>query len=388
MAQNTVFHQIIKHIPRTHFQSIVAKHNGDHGVRTLDCWTWFGALLFGQLSGHSSIRAIEKTFSHGSLQFSKLGFQSVKKSTLSDANKTRPLEILEDLFTALLKRTQRAAPKKSRFRFKGQILALDSSSIDLSLKLCPWAQVHKDSSAVKLHTAIDVANSLPELVVLSSGRCADLTVARTQMDFKPGTTVVMDRGYMSYQWMRELDERGVYFVTRAMKHFKFKVAKSKRVDRTRGHICDQEVRVHKRVGTAKDKLYVKKMRRISYRDPETGKKLIFLTNRFDLATQTICDLYKARWKVELFFKTLKQNLKIKKFLGNTAHAVKAQIWVALIAYLLIQLLRFSFKTKLSIPDTMALFGVLLILKEPLTRVLAALPDVSRHPPPSQLAWTI
>lgn len=388
MAQNTVFHQIIKFIPRSQFQSMVHKYNGDKHIRSLDCWTWFGALLFGQLSGHSSIRAIEKTFSHGDLKFRKLGFNTVRKSTLADANKTRPLEIFEDLFKYLLSRTQQVAPKKSGFRFQGQILALDSSSIDLSLKLCPWGQVHRDSSAMKLHTAIDVANYLPEVIVLSLGKCSDLRVAQTQLNFQKGTTVIMDRGYMSYHWMRELDENGVFFVTRAMKHFKFKVAESRKVDRTRGHICDQLVYVHKRIGTAKHKRYAKKMRRISYRDPETGKKLIFLTNRLDLATQTICDLYKARWRVELFFKTLKQNLKIRKFLGNTAHAVKAQIWTALIAYLLIQLMRFTLKTKITIPDTMAIIGVLLLIKEPIAKVLKELPNINRHPPPAQLSFQI
>lgn len=388
MAQNTVFHQIIKLIPRTHFQTLVHQYEGDKKVRTLDCWTWFGALLFGQLTGHDSIRAIERTFSNSDLRIKKLGFGTVRKSTLSDANKTRPHAILEDLFKYLLRRAQQAAPRKSAFRFQGKVLALDSSSIELSLKLCPWAQVHKDLSAEKLHTAIDVANYLPEIVVLSEGRQSDLTVAKNHFHFAKGTTVLMDRGYMSYEWMRRLDEQGVFFVTRAMSHFKFKVSKSQPVDRTRGHICDQIVYVHQRQGTAKTKRYIKKMRRISYRDPDSGRKFVFLTNRFDLATQTICDLYKARWKVELFFKTLKQNLKIRKFLGNSAHAVKAQIWVALIAYLLIQLIRFSFKTKISVPDTIAVIGVLLLLKEPISRILKDLPCVTRHPPPFQLTLPI
>ena len=151
---------------------------------------------------------------------------------------------------------------------------------------------------------------------------------------------------------------------------------------------DQIVYVHQGQGTAGTKRYIKKMRRISYRDPDSGRKFVFLTNRFDLATQTICDLYKARWKVELFFKTLKQNLKIRKLLGNSAHAVKVQIWVALIACLLIQIIRFSNKTKISVPDTMAVIGVLLLLKEPLSRILRDLPCATRHPPPFQLELPI
>jgi len=301
LAQNTVFSQIIKIIPRTQFQSFVSQHEGDKKVRTLNCWTWFGALLFGQLTGHDSIRAIERVFAHSDTKLKKLGFGSVKKSTLSDANKIRPLEILEDLFSYLLKRAQQVAPKKNGFRFNGKILALDSSSIELSLKLCPWAKVHKDKASSKLHTAIDVANYLPEIVVLGNGRLQDIPVAKAHFHFEKGTVVLMDRGYLSYQWMNQLNKNGVFFVTRSTSSFKFKVAKSQKVNRTRGHICDQIVYPKHPTGKAKIKRYYGKLRKISYRDSDTGKKFIFLTNRFDLATQTICDLYKARWKVELFF---------------------------------------------------------------------------------------
>ena len=384
MAQNTVFSQIIKLIPRTQFESIVHKHNADKKVRTLNCWTWFGSLLFGQLTGHNSIRAIERVFSHNDANFKKLGFGSVKKSTLADANKVRSTEIFEDLFSYLLKKAERVSPKKNGFRFKGQVLALDSSSIELSLKLCPWAKVFEHSSTMKLHTAIDVANYLPEIVVLSKGRLNDLSVAKEFFQFPKGTTVLMDRGYLGYEWMNQLNKEGVFFVTRSRDCFKFKVAKSNKVDRTRGHICGQVVYPKHGQGKVKRKQFKGKLRRISFRDPDTKKKLVFLTNRFDLATQTICDLYKARWKVELFFKSLKQNLKIKKFLGNTANAVKAQIWVAIIAYLLIQILRYSHKVTISIPDTMAVISVLLLLKEPLSRVLRDVPCVRRHPPPLQL----
>jgi len=384
MAQPTVFEQIIKLIPRTQFQSIVARHDADKFTRSMDSWTWFGALLFGQLTGHDSIRSIERVFAHSDSKMLKLGFGPVRKSTLADANQNRPLILLEDLFQFALVQAQRFAPKKNGFRFHGQVLALDSTTIELCLSLCPWAKFHHDKGATKLHTAIDIAGDLPQFAVITDGRTHDIRAAREQISFTKGTTIVCDRGYVDYAWLNELTYSGIWFVTRAKSNTSFKVVESKPTDRTRGHICDQIIYLK----TQKGKLYHGKLRRISYKDPDTGKRLTFLTNRFDLATQTICDLYKARWKVELFFKTLKQHLRIKKFLGTSANAVKAQILVALIAYLLIQILRFRINTSISIVDAMAVVGTLLLLKEPLKRLLGDLPRVTRHPPSIQLCFRL
>lgn len=386
MGQTTVFSQVIKLIPRTEFQTSVHRHNGDHGIRRLDCWSWLGALLFGQLTGHDSIRAIERVFAHSDSQMRSLGFGPVRKSTLADANQTRPLEILEDVFAMLLKRAKAAAPGHG-FPFRGHVLALDSSVIDLSLKLMPWARFRQDEACLKLHTAIDLAGDLPELVVIGPGTVQDMKTARLRFQFKSGTTVIFDKGYSQYAWYRKLDDDGVFFVTRQKDFARFKVLGSKKTDRTQGYICDQEIYI---AGDVAKKAGLKslKLRRIAYRDPATGKELIFLSNRFDLETKMICDLYKARWKVELFFKTLKQNLKIKKFLGTTPHAVKAQIWVALIAYLMVQILRFSMKAKISVPDTMAVLGVLLLMREPLSKLLGSLPRVTRHPRDFQLVLNL
>lgn len=384
MAQSTVFEQIIKLIPRTQFQSIVVRHDADKFTRTMDSWTWFGALLFGQLTGHDSIRSIERVFAHSDSKMLKLGFGPVRKSTLADANQSRPIALLEDLFQLTLIQAQKFAPKKNGFRFAGQVLALDSTTIELCLSLCPWARFHHDKGATKLHTAIDIAGDLPQFAVITDGRTHDIRAAREQITFNKGTTVVCDRGYVDYAWLNELNQSGVWFVTRAKSNTQFKVVQSRPTDRTRGHICDQVIYLK----TQKGKLYQGRLRRVTYRDPDTGKRLTFLTNRFDLTTQTICDLYKARWKVELFFKTLKQHLRIKKFLGTSANAVKAQILVALIAYLLIQILRFQINTSISIVDAMAVVGTLLLLKEPLNRLLGDLPRVTRHPIGFQLAFRL
>jgi putative transposase len=382
VAQANVFQQVIKQISRSEFESSVARHGGNYATRSLDCWTWFGALLFGQLTGHDSIRAIERTFCHGRLKMARLGFNQVCRSTISDANKVRPLEILEDTFKSTLKRAKSLCPHKHGFKFKGDVYALDATIIDLCLSLSPWANFRKGKAAVKLHTAIDLAGELPEVAVITPALNHDVPVAEKYFHFKKGTTVIVDRGYWSAKWFNHLDDNGVFFVTRARRNNRFKVFESRPTDRTQGYICDQVV--YQKASRHYALKFNGKLRRISFNDPDTGKRLTFITNRFDLATSTICALYKARWKVELFFKALKQNLKVKKFLGTSAHAVKAQIYVALIAYLLVQIIRFMTKTRISNPDAMAVIGTLALLNEPLEKLLGSLPRVTRHPPDLQL----
>lgn len=384
MTRPTVFSQIIKLIPRTQFQEFVARYDGDARVRSLDCWTWFGSLLFGQMTGHDSIRAIERVFAHQDGEAERLGFGSVRRSTLADANRTRPVEVLEDLYTYCLARAQAVAPKKTGFRFHGQVFALDSTTIELCLSLSPWAVFRRAKGAVKLHTAIDVAGNLPQFAVITDGKHHDLRTAREHISFEPGATVVFDKAYIDYAWLNDLNQGGVWFVTRMKTNCQYKVLECHDHDRTRGLRADQTIQLK----SLKGALYHGKLRRVSYRDPDTGNWLVFLTNRFDLAAKTICALYKARWKVELFFKAMKQHLKIKKFLGTSAQSVKAQILVALIAYLLVHLLKYSMKSDISMTDAMAAIGTLLLLKEPLERLMGHLPRVTRHCSGSQLVLNL
>jgi len=384
VAQPTVFSQLIKLIPRTEFEALVAKYNGDARVRSLDCWTWFGSLLFGQMTGHDSIRAIERVFAHQDGEAMKLGFGPVRRSTLADANRTRPTAILEDLYTYCLARATAVAPKKSGFRFHGQVLALDSTTIELCLALSPWAVFRKAKGAVKLHTAIDIAGNLPQFAIITDGKHHDLRTAREHLHFDPGTTVVFDRAYIDYAWLNDLNQGGVWFVTRMKTNCQYAILECHEHDRTRGLRADQTIRLK----SVKGADYQGTLRRVSYRDPDTGKWLVFLTNRFDLAAQTICELYKSRWKVELFFKSMKQHLRIKKFLGTSHSSVKAQILVALIAYLLVHILKYSMKSSISMPDAMAAIGTLLLLKEPLSRLLGRLPRVTRHCGGSQMVLNL
>jgi Transposase DDE domain/Domain of unknown function (DUF4372) len=385
MALPTVFSQIIQIIPRIEFQSWVAKHAADKGTRTLDTWTWFGALLFGQLTGHDSIRAIERVFAHSDPKMKALGFGPVRRSTLADANRDRSVAVLEDIFQYCLARSSQLAPTKNGFRFKGHVFALDSTTIELCLKLCPWARFHHEKTgkgAIKLHTAIDIAGDLPQFAVFTDGRTHDMRAARENISFKPNDTLVMDKAYVDYLWLNELNQGGVTFVTRTKKNCKYKVIECRETNRTQGYMADQTIALK----SLRGKEYTGYLRRVSYREPDTGNWLVFMTNNFELSYRTICALYKARWKVELFFKTLKQNLRVKKFLGTTLNAVKSQILVALIAYLLVQILKFSLKTSISITDAMAVVGTLLLLREPISRLFGELPRVTRHPPSDQLCF--
>jgi len=382
VAIPTVFSQVIKLIPRTKFQGFVVKHNADKGVRSLDSWTWFGAMLWGQLTGHDSIRAIERVFAHNDSKLRAMGFGPVRRSTLADANQVRSLAVLEEIFSYCLAEASRFAPKQNGFRFKGDVFSLDSTTIELCLSLCPWARFHHGKGAVKLHTAIDIAGDLPQFTVITEGRTHDIKAARDYLSFKPGDTVAMDRGYVDFAWMNDLNIGGVTFVTRAKVNMRFRAVECRKTDRTQGYMADQTVAL----SSAASAVYNGKLRRVSFRDPDTGKWLVFLTNNFELSYRTICALYKARWKVELFFKTLKQNLKIKKFLGTSVNAVKSQILVALIAYLLVQILRFTAKSNISITDAMAVIGTLLLLREPITRLFGDLPKITRHPPSDQYCF--
>jgi putative transposase len=309
-----------------------------------------------------------------------MGFGPVRKSTLADANQKRSLALLEDVFQYCLREAASYAPKQNGFRFKGDVFALDSTTIELCLSLCPWARFHHGKGAVKLHTAIDIAGDLPQFTVITEGRTHDMKAARENLSFKPGDTVAMDRGYVDFAWMNELNIGDVTFVTRLKTNCRFKVLECRETDRTRGYMADQTIVLK----SLRGKDYLGKLRRVSFRDPDTGKWLVFVTNNFELSYKTICALYKARWKVELFFKTLKQNLRIKKFLGTSVNAVKSQILVALIAYLLVQILRFNAKTTISITDAMAVVGTLLLLREPISRLLGKLPRITRHPPSPQM----
>ncbi len=368
MNAPTILGQLLQWIPRLEFQKIVDEYEGDKKARKLQCWGQLVALLFGQLTGHNGLRAITAALKGVKRKLYHLGIAfEICRSTLADANDRRDWRIFEKTFYYLLARVQALAPQH-KFRFKGKILALDSTTIELCLSLSPWAQFHHGKGATKLHMAIDLAGDLPTVMVLTDGRKHDVTVAK-KMWFAPQTMLLVDRGYVDYSWLWHLTESGVWFVTRLKKNHTFKIKKCHKTDRTQGIMADQVIRMTGIKGSE----YEGKLRRISFRDPETGKHLVFITNRFDLSAKTICALYKARWKVELFFKTMKQHLQVKKFLGTSVNAVKAQVWVALIAYLLMMALKFQSRLGWSTPMIMAGLTAVLFANVALTDIWESVP---------------
>lgn len=362
--RRSVLSQLLQWIPRHEFQIGVDEHEGDKRVRSLTTWGQFVALLFGQLTGHSSLRAIAAGLKGAQSKLYHLGIVfEICRSTLADANDRRDARIFEAAYYRMLPKVQALAPGHRLRVKKGQVLALDSTTIELCLSLSPWAQFHHGKGAVKLHTAIDLAGDLPTVVDFTDGRKADVKVART-MHFAAGTILLMDRGYIDYAWWQKLTTSGVWFVTRLKKNCDYKVRECRETNRTQGIMADQTIVLQ----GIKGKEYEGKLRRVSYREPETGHWYVFVTNRFDLSAATICNLYKARWQVELFFKVLKQHLQVRKFAGTSVNAVKAQIWVALIAYLLMMAVKFQSKLGWGAPAIMAVLTVTLFANRELKSI--------------------
>lgn len=362
--RRSVLSQLLQWIPRHEFQIGVEEYDGDKGVRRLSSWGQFVALLFGQLTGHSSLRAITAGLKGTKIKLYHLGIMfEICRSTLANANDRRNARIFEAAYYRLLPKVQALAPRHRLRIQKGQVLALDSTTIELCLSLSPWAQFHHGKGAVKLHTAIDVAGDLPTVVAFTDGRKADVRAARA-MHFAAGTILLMDRGYVDYAWWQRLTTTGVWFVTRLKSNCDYKVRECRETDRTRGIMADQTIVLR----GIKGREYEGKLRRVSYREPETGHWYVFVTNRFDLSAATICALYKARWEVELFFKVLKSHLQVRKFAGTSVNAVKAQIWVALIAYLLMMTVKFQSKLGWGTPAIMAVLTVTLFANRELRSI--------------------
>jgi len=272
-----------------------------------------------------------------------LGLQSVHRSTLAEANEKRPWKIYQEYFEALLNSCHNHAPKH-KFKFKNPLFSLDSTVVDLCLSLFPWASFRRTKGAFKIHALLDHSGYLPSFIHLSEGKVHDINIAR-QLSLAPASILLIDRAYTDYTWFANLHKQGVFFITRAKSNCDYRVIDRRLVDKTKGLLCDQTIRL---TGFYQQQKYPDYLRRISFRDPHTGKRLVFLTNNFYLSARTIADLYKERWQIELFFKYIKQNLKIKTFLGTSKNAVLTQIFIAMCAYLLMTFLKFRHGATISL----------------------------------------
>lgn len=351
--------------PRHQFQKVVNRHGGDYRVRRLRCWDQFVHLLYAQLSGRESMRDLVSGIRCFGSKLYHLGVRTVRRSTLSDANNNRSHEIYRDIFFSLSSRVSSLAPKY-KLKLNRKLYILDSTFLELCLSVFPWARFRKAKGAVKLHALLQADGLIPRFIVLTDGTRHDAPVAK-RMDIPKGSVVVFDKGYHDFAFYNLLSSRTIDFVTRLKSNAKYRVLKRRKVSRSTGITSDHEIEF---TGLLTNSKYPGRLRRIRYVDSETGKAYTFLTNNFKLAARTIANIYKARWEIELFFKCIKQNLKIKRFFGTTPNAVFTQIWIAMIAYLLASFYKFVLKTKLSIQQIFRLVKVQLFEKRSLLEVFS------------------
>ena len=374
----TLFAQIMEFVPWTSFARIVQRYDGNAGVRTLTCAEQLRAMAFAQLTWRESLRDIEASLAANASKLYAMGFRSpVKRSTLADANESRDWRIWSDLAAVLIRRARKLyASDALDVGLDNTVYALDSSTVDLCLSLFEWAPFRSTKAAIKLHTLLDLRGSIPAFIHISDGKLHDVNV----LDILPveaGAFYVMDRGYVDFERLYAIHQAGAFFVTRAKVGMDARRVYSAPRDRTSGVICDQRIMLN---GYYSAKKYPEHLRRVRFKDPESGKTLVFLTNNTALPALTIAALYKSRWQVELFFKWIKQHLRIKRFLGTSENAVKTQIWCAVSTYVLIAIVKKELQLDASLYTCLQILSVSIFEK---TEVSCALrPDRTQSASPS------
>ncbi|APU49163.1 IS4 family transposase [Acinetobacter junii] len=329
--QNTVFHQLLKPILRQDFERLAKLHHSGQKLRSATRWDQFVAILMSQLSCRQSLRDIQSNLESQQEKLYHLGAKRIARSTLARLNEEQPASLYQQLFTQLLQRCENSKTAH-KFRFKNPLYSLDASHIDLSLSLCAWAKVHESKASIKLNVGLNHSNTIPEFVALGDGIENDMVQGRA-FKFPAGSIIVFDKGYVDYQWFAQLTLQNVSFVTRLRPKTVYQVKSSRSVLATKGIIADECIELSS--AYAKKRGAPELLRRIEFYDTDKKRTFEFLSNNFHLAASTIAAIYKDRWKIELFFKAIKQNLKLKSFLGRSRNAIQTQIWIALIAYLLV-----------------------------------------------------
>jgi putative transposase len=372
---NSVLSQLLKLVPRLEFEKRANQCDGQRRSDALSRWSQFLALSIGQLGGRRSLRDIEATMRSQGQHRYHLGSQSVSRSALGRANEQLDYRFYEGLFQSLYQRCM-SNQRSHGFRFKNKLFSLDASLIDVSMNVFPWVNFGRRKSAFKLHLGLDHDGLIPAFGCVTQGKVSDMMQAR-QLALPSGSVVVFDKGYNCYRWHNSLTEKGIFFVSRIRGNAKYRVLERRAVNGCSGISSDQTIEY---TALRKDGDKLKPIRRIGYRDPETGKRYIFISNQFSWSAKTIADIYKQRWQVELFFKWIKQNLKIKAFLGNTENAVMTQIMAALCVYLLLAFLKFQSKINKSLQQIIRLLQLNLFTRRSLLDLLQP-PDQPGLPPP-------
>jgi DDE family transposase/uncharacterized protein DUF4372 len=350
-----VFAQLMEHLPLTTFRRCVARYGGHHKVQHFTCLDQYLSMAFAQLTFRESLRDIEACLRAQPSKLYHLGIRSkVARNTLANANATRDWRIYCDFAQSLIAMARRLYINEPfGVDLKDTVYALDATTIDLCLSVFPWAPFRSTKAAIKLHTLLDLRGNIPSFIRISDGKCHEVNVL-DELIAEPGAFYVMDRGYIDFERLGRLSEAGSFFVTRAKSNLKVQRRYSHKVDKATGLICDQTVMLtvfYSRQG------FDAPLRRIKFKDPSTGKTLVFLTNNFALPALTITQLYRCRWQVELFFKWIKQHLRIKAFFGTTENAVKTQIWIAISVYVLIAIVKKRLNLSASLFELLQIFSL-------------------------------
>jgi Domain of unknown function (DUF4372)/Transposase DDE domain len=374
----TLFAQLMEFVPWTSFTRIVNRYSGNSGVRRLSCAEQFRAMAFAQLTWRESLRDIEVTLGANPSKLYSMGLRNpVHRSTLADANEARDWRIWSDLAAVLIRRARKLYTDTDLgLDLSNTVYALDATTIDLCLSLFEWAPFRRTKAAIKLHTLLDLRGAIPAFIHISDGKLHDVNV----LDFLPieaGAFYLMDRGYLDFARLFSMHQAGAFFVTRAKSNMDARRIYSAPSDRLNGVICDQTIAMN---GYYIAKDYPEHLRRVRFKDPDTGKTLVFLTNNTTLPPLTIAALYKSRWQVELFFKWIKQHLRIKKFFGNTENAVKTQIWCAVSTYVLIAIAKKELQLNASLYTLLQILSVSVFEKTELSCALQTDPHTFDNPP--------
>jgi hypothetical protein len=363
-----VFSQLMDYLPKHEFDRCVARYHGNRRIRNFSCYDQFLCLAFAQLTYRESLRDIETCLHALHKKLYHAGFRGlIARSTLADANEHRDWRIYADFAQILIARARRLYQADGfGAQLKQTAYALDSTTIDLCLSLFPWARFRRRKGAIKLHTLIDLRGNIPCFVRITHGKTHDVRVLDI-LPIEPGAFYVMDRGYLDFGRLHRLHSGLAFFVTRAKSNLDFSRRSSRRVDKSKGLRSDQTIVLN---GPKTSRLYPDPVRRVVYRDAETGKRLVFLTNNFDLPSMTIANIYRSRWQVELFFRWIKQHLRIKSFYGTSQNAVKTQVWIAICVYVLVAIIRKELNVDHSLHEILQILSVSLFEKTPIIEALS------------------
>ena len=369
----TVFAQLMDWLPKYEFDKCVRRYHGDFHVRSLTCYEQFLIMAFAQLTWRESLRDIETCLRALGPKLYHAGIRSrVSRSTLADANEKRPWQISADFAQVLIAHASVLyADEDFGVELQQAAYALDSTTIDLCLALFPWAQFRRHKAAIKLHTLLRLRGAFPTVVIITAGKVHDVNIL-DELGFEPGAFYIFDRGYLDFTRLHHIHQCGAFFVTRAKKNSRFRRRYSRPVDKATGLLFDQTVVL---TGFYSQREYPDGLRRIGCRDPETGQKLVFLSNNFTVAALVIAQLYRARWQIELFFKWIKQHLHIKAFYGTSENAVKTQVWIAIAVYVLIAIIKKELHLSRSPAAILQISSLTLFEKMPILQAFAQPPPI-------------